>query len=337
MDQSVIKTLEKHLKKDDTVIAGISGGADSIYLLHLLANFSEKTPIKIIVAHINHRLRKKDSTDDENFVKDLVETLNSKAQLGELKFYSTTKNIKALSQKSKKGIEETGRDIRYKFFQSLAIKNKARFIITAHHADDNLETIILNFTRGATLQGLIGIQELTPLTKTTQLLRPLLNISKKDITSYLKSKELKYREDKSNSDTTYKRNFIRHKVIPELKKANPNITETTAKNIKNLREIDQMLTQEADTWLNQQKPQGLDAKSFRTLHPALQKTILRQAYKNLIGNTQNLESIHLDEILTLINQNVGNKKKKLGKLTFSIKQNTISIENRTKKVQYGNC
>lgn len=337
MDKSVFNTLEKYLKTNDTVIMGVSGGADSVYLLHILTKFGQKTPLKIIVAHINHQLRKKDSKDDEIFVKDLVETLNNSPQTTKLKFYLKTSNIKALSEKSKKGIEETGRKIRYDFFKNLAIKNKAKFIITAHHADDNLETILLNLTRGATLKGLTGIQELTPLTQNIQLLRPLLNISKENIIDYLKFKKLKFRKDESNKDTTYKRNFIRHKIIPELKKANPNIVETTAKNVKNLREIDDLINKKAENWLKLQKSNLLNAKSFRNLHPALQKTIIRQAYRNIIGNSKNIESTHIEEILTLINKNIGNKKKKLGTLIFSIKNNTISIEKRNKKVHYRNC
>lgn len=318
LETKILTILKQHIQDGDTVVAGISGGPDSIFLLELL----KKLPIKIIAAHVNHQLRK-ESAEDEEFVKKLC---NSPS----IVFAPLTSDIKSLSQKSKQGLEETGRKIRYDFFNKLAKKYQAKFIITAHHADDNLETIILNFARGASLQGLAGMQEIeTPTTSTTSLLRPLLTISKKEIIDFLRFNKLKFRVDKSNNSLVYKRNFIRHKIIPLLKEINPSISSTLSKNTENLREINEFLKSSAKDWLKKNSLDSslkkFDAKNFRTLSPALQKNILLQLHTHHAGNTQNIQSSNIEETLTLINKNIGNKKKKFGKLTIFLKNNIITI------------
>lgn len=330
LETKIIKEFSSTLKPNDTIVIGISGGPDSIFLLHLLDIFRQKNSLNLIITHINHKLRGRESDKDEEFVKKHAEKLKNSEKKGELIFYSTISKIISISKKTRAGIEESGRKVRYDFFKKLAQKHQAKYILTAHHADDNFETILLNLTRGATLQGMIGIQKLTPLKKGPLLYRPLLNITKKEIENYLKEENLKYRIDLSNKDIKYRRNFIRHNIIPEFKKINPNIIQTITKNIENLREIDDLLQTESKEWIKKKSlnkaATKVDAKSFRALHPALQKNILLTLHELHIGNKQDIENNHIKEVITLINNNIGNKKKKLSKLTFSIKANTISIE-----------
>ncbi len=319
LEKTVVEKLKTHIKKEDTVIVGVSGGPDSIFLMHLL----KKTDCKIIVAHINHCLRGKESDKDEKFVE---------SQSGELKVDYCVKRveIKKLSKKEKKGLEEIGRKERYKFFRKLAKKYKAKYILTAHHAHDNTETAILNLVRGSSLQGLAGMKEIETLEENLFLLRPLLGISKKRILDYLKDKSIPFHTEKSNLDTRYTRNFIRHKVIPELEKINPNLNETISRNSQNIREINSFLELTAKNWINRNTLNKaftkFKAESFRKKPRAIQKIIIRQIYKKLIGNTQNIESVHLDEVLKILNKNVGNKKKRLEKLIISIKFNIIHLE-----------
>ncbi len=301
LENKVLEKLKNHLKKNDTVILALSGGPDSVFLLEML----KQLPLKIIAAHVNHHLRK-ESDKDQKFVEALHETITKSAKIAEL------------SKKNKTGIEETGRKVRYDFFQQLAKKHQGKYILTAHHADDNLETIIHNLTRGTTLKGLAGMEEINQ-----NLFRPLLEITKDEIVAYLKFRKIAYLTDKSNKNTIYKRNDIRKNIIPHLKKLNPNLSKLVAKNAKNLREIDDFLEKEAQKWLRQN--QNLDTKKFRTLHPALQKTILKELHKTHAKTTKNLESIHFEEVLSLINNNIGNKKKKLGQLTVIIKNNQIQL------------
>ncbi len=322
LEKFVHNILSKYLSKNDTVIAGISGGPDSIFLLKFLAKF----PLKIHIAHLDHKLRK-ESGKDEKLIAKFVDKLNNNSIPDQensptISLVSKAVDIKKISKQSKKGIEETGRKERYKFFNNLAKKYNAKFIITAHHADDNLETILLNLTRGATLQGLTGMKTLDQ-----NLLRPLLSITKTQIQDYLKYKRIPYLTDKSNLTDDYNRNLIRNRAIPHFKKINPNIALTTSKNTQNLREIQDYLNQQAQTWLKRHNTTNkLPAKSLTKLHPALQKTILRETYKTITGNTKNLENTHIEEVLHLINQNIGNKKKKFGKLLATLKNGTITIE-----------
>ncbi len=324
LEEKIRNILSKHLKKKDKIVVGVSGGPDSIFLLKFLAEL----PNKIITAHVNHLLRK-ESGKDEKLVKDFTEKLNNNTireqkNSPKISFHSTEKNIKKLAKKHKTGIEETGRKVRYDFFKKLAKKYNATLIATAHHADDNLETILLNLTRGATLQGLIGMQ-----IKENNLFRPLLTITKKQIIDYLKSRKIPFIIEKSNLTDEYNRNLIRNRALPHLKKINPNIAQTTAKNTQNLREIQDYITKQAQKWLKRNKTtiaSTIPAKPFRLLHPALQKTILREIHKNLTNSTKNLENTHIEEALHLINQNIGNKQKKLGKLNLILKKNTISIK-----------
>lgn len=318
LETKIINILQKHLQTGDTVIAGISGGPDSVFLLHFL----KKLPSKIVVAHVNHQLRK-EAIKDASFVKKLCSPT--------ILFAPLTSPIKSLSQKSKQGLEETGRKVRYEFFQKLAKKYHAKFIVTAHHADDNLETIILNFARGASLQGLTGMQEVEKIQQNTLLLRPLLQISKQQILEYLHHHKIPYCIDKSNDSLIYKRNFIRHKIVPLLKEINPSITKTLAENTRNLREINDYLDSQAQDWM---KKNSLDStmkkfpkKAFLTQPQTLKKIILLKIYEHHIGNTQNLKSVNLDEALTLIQNNIGNKKKKFGKITVILKNNIFQIEN----------
>lgn len=318
LETKILTILKRHIQEGDTVVAGISGGPDSIFLLELL----KKLPIKIIAAHVNHQLRK-EADKDEEFVEKLCQSTNTI-------FAPLTSDITSISQKSKQGLEETGRKVRYDFFNKLAKKHQAKFIITAHHADDNLETIILNFARGASLQGLTGMQEMeTSNSSTTSLLRPLLTISKQEILDFLRFKKLKFRVDKSNNSLIYKRNFIRHKIIPLLKEINPSISSTLSKNTENLREINEFLKFSAQEWLKKhtfdETFKKFDAKNFRRLTSALQKNILLQLHTHHFGHIQNIQSSNIEETLSLINKNIGNKKKKFGLLTIFVKNNIITL------------
>lgn len=315
----VLEKLSSKITKKDRLILGFSGGADSTFLLHFL----KKTPTKeLIVAHLNHSLRGKESDLDEKF---------ALSQSGKNLTIITKKvDIKKLAKKEKIGLEEAGRKVRYEFFNELAQEYKAKYILTAHHADDNLETILLNFTRGASLKGLCGMEEVQETTEKIILYRPLLDLSKTEILAYLKTQKIRYREDKTNKDAAYRRNYIRHKVIPALIEINPSLPKTAAKNSKNIREISDFLEEKAVNWLKthlkkeSENEVNISRADFMKVHRALQQQIIRAVYRFLTGNNQNIETIHMEEVLKIIRENIGNKKKKLGKTTISLKNNIIN-------------
>lgn len=340
LETSLLDGLKKYIQTGDTVIAGVSGGPDSVFLLYIL----KQLPIKVIIAHVNHLLRKEASAD-ESFVKSLLQNKDPLKSTGSqrdfqkfpvepgtktaatLLFESLKADIKSISRKSKQGLEETGRKVRYDFFKKLADKHRAKYILTAHHADDNLETVIMNLARGAGLHGLTGMMKNEKIAHKS-LLRPLLDISKDQILHFLKFKKIPFRLDKSNDSTIYKRNFIRHKIVPLLKKLNPNISATLARNNENLREINDFMKTTAEEWLKNETilKSQLPGKVLKKLHPALQKSIILEIYQDLTGSLQNLKAINLKEILELISSNEGNKQKKIGKLTFHMKNNIVKFK-----------
>ncbi|MFA6992358.1 MAG: tRNA lysidine(34) synthetase TilS [Candidatus Gracilibacteria bacterium] len=322
LEKKILDVLGKYVRKNDTVIVGFSGGPDSVMLLTILAEYSQKVHIKIVPAHINHMLRGKESDRDEKFVE-------GTAKKYKFKLEKIRKNIVAESKKNKTGIEETGRKIRYEFFKSLAKKYKAEFVITAHHADDNLETIIMNFARGAHLKGLYGMEEIENFSEKTKLLRPLIEIPKDKILDYLKTCKIKYRVDKSNKDTKYKRNYIREKIVPLLKNINPNLAESVAKNSADIKDAYQYISSAAEKWIKENALNKdlteFNAPRFLKETESFKKQILMELHKILVGTTKDLKNIHLDEVLNVISKGWGNKKKKLGKLVIYLKNGIIKI------------
>ena len=318
MNKQEAKKLKQRILKKiprEKFILGLSGGPDSVFLLHILKDQN------IVAAHLNHKIRK-EADQDQEFVEKLCNTLDIPLETIKI-------DIKAESKKSKRGLEETGRIERYKFFKKLAQKHQAKTVITGHHADDNLETILMNFTRGGGLKALAGMKIEDKMNNIT-LLRPLLHTSKSDILAYLKLNKIPYQNDYTNLDTKYTRNNLRKEIIPKLCKINPNLPSTIARNHQNLAEIDDFLEKESQKWIAKncldknftKFPRGQIIKK----HPALQKAILITLYKIHTGHATNLESIHIKETLALIHNNIGNKKKKMGKIEISLKKGNFHLD-----------
>jgi len=187
------------------ILVACSGGVDSIVLTKLC----KLLKIEIGIAHCNFKLRGKESDDDEEFVKQLAERISS---LFLVKHFDTNEYAK----ENKLSIQMAARALRYQWFRELVSEYQYDFVFTAHHADDSLETFLINLSRGTGLDGLMGIPEYNDI-----FIRPLLPFSKEQIVSFAKDQNLEWREDKSNEDTKYLRNKIRHEVIPSLKSLNP--------------------------------------------------------------------------------------------------------------------
>lgn len=202
----MIDQLEIEPKQSHFLLA-ISGGIDSVVLFHLL----RKNNISFECAHCNFALRDKESDLDQQFVEELCGVHNVGITV---KSFETSE----YADHHKISIQEAARVLRYEWFETLRRESKADYLLTAHHANDNLETILYNLTKGTRLAGLRGVAQLK---ETTQ--RPLLHFTKDDILSYAQKNELKWREDSSNKSNKYSRNLIRNVVVPNLKKINPSI------------------------------------------------------------------------------------------------------------------
>ena len=211
--------------KDKKLLIAISGGVDSVVLAHL---FSELN-FNISLAHCNFQLREKESNLDEEFVKLLSQKTSN--QIFTIKF-----ETEKFASKNKFSIQIAARELRYNWFQEIIKKHSFDYVLTAHHADDNLETFLINLTRGSGLDGFTGIPRING-----NIVRPLLAFSREEILAYAKTNTIDWREDASNATTKYIRNKIRHKVLPVLKEINPNLLETFAKTLENLQESKQII------------------------------------------------------------------------------------------------
>ncbi len=228
MLQDFIKYIEENhlVKKGDSVLMAVSGGIDSM----VMADLFIKSGIKTGIAHCNFCLRGRESDKDEELVRKF-------ASDNKIPFFSTRFKTKEYAAERGISIQMAARELRYKWFEEIRKKNK--FVITAiaHNLKDNIETLLINLTRGTGIAGLTGIR-----VSGDSIIRPLLFASRESIEKYCKSHKIKYREDKSNSETKYARNKIRHLVIPVLKEINPSIEATLNQTAERMREVNEICT-----------------------------------------------------------------------------------------------
>lgn len=216
----MIEKIKKNIKKNelfkngDKIIIGVSGGPDSVALLHAMKKIAGEMQLLIIAAHLNHGLRE-EADDEQEYVRMICNEWK-------IPFYARKVEIKKLAREEKRSLEDMGRKVRYEYFNDLLIKTGADSVVTAHHQGDVAETVLLHLLRGAGIKGLRGI-----MPKNNKIIRPLLFVSKKEILSYLEDNKLLYCVDKSNEDFSYLRNSIRYELIPFLQeKYNPRIIES---------------------------------------------------------------------------------------------------------------
>jgi len=202
----------------DKILIAVSGGADSVVLLHLL----HKVGYKIALAHCNFNLRGEESDNDEKFVKNLCSKYN-------IKSHFISFNTKEFASKNKISIEMAARDLRYNWFNELCSKYRYTKIATGHHLNDSIETIFINLTRGTGINGLTGISAING-----NIIRPLLFATRKQIEQYTVSEKLHYRNDSSNTSNKFVRNIIRNEIIPAFKRINTAFEDTMKQNLENI-------------------------------------------------------------------------------------------------------
>lgn len=216
----IIKNSEKYslFKNNDKILLAVSGGPDSVFMLDFFAKHARKRKIKLLICHLNHMIRGKNADKDEDFVCKLgkvykIETITKKI------------NVPLIAKRKKISIEHASRTARYDFFLKVAKNKNFNLIATAHHSDDNIETILLNLIRGTEPKGLCGIPVRRILwkkgRKKIEIIRPLICISKKEIMKSLKLNKLPYRKDETNESEKYTRNWLRKNLIPLIEKKQP--------------------------------------------------------------------------------------------------------------------
>lgn len=283
------ETIHEHhlVRPGDTLVVGVSGGPDSLTLLHALRILAPEMDLKLHVAHLNHQLRDTESDADEQFVIWLAREWG-------LPVANASWDVRGYAEENGLAIEEAARTLRYQFLIGVANQVHASAIAVAHHANDQVETILLHFLRGAGLSGLRGMaykSTLTSAKSSMSLIRPLLDISRDQIEAYCAENDLHPRADESNFDMTYLRNRLRHNVIPYLETINPNLNEVlrhAALSIsddyayieQNVLGIFERMTRPLG---ERAHPDGFvfDRKWFRALPVNLQRGVLREAVARL--------------------------------------------------------
>lgn len=305
-------TIDEHDLFDagDTVVIGVSGGPDSLTLLHVLRRLRDELQIELHVAHLDHAIRPESSVDAE-FVADLV------AKRG-LPVTVERQDVPAQAEAEGFAIEQAARRARYRFLARVAADVGARTVAVGHNADDQVETVLMHLIRGSGLAGLRGMQPRSPYplalgehaardaADRLALVRPLLEVPRADIEAHVAEHALSPRFDRSNLDTTFFRNRLRHELIPELETYNPNIREVVRRTVRVIAdEYDYLQAQRAADWQRvvTEGDDGFvfDLEAWRGLHPATQRGLLRRAIRWLRRELRDIDWVHIENAREVAN------------------------------------
>ncbi len=303
LKEEVLKTIETYnlIEKNDKIVIGVSGGPDSICLLHVLYDLKEKLGIEIVVAHVNHMLRDVADLETE-YVQNFCKILG-------IECYVKKADILEISKTQKKGTEEVGRQVRYDFFDEVAKKTNSNKIATAHNSNDRAETVILNILRGSGLCGLKGIEPI----RNNKYIRPLINTDRQNIEKYCNDNKLEPKYDKTNGENIYTRNKVRNTVIPYIKKEfNPNI-------IKTINRLSSLATEENEYLqaITKQEFENLliektgsiilNLHKFNSLNLVIKRRLILYTINEVLHTTNGIEKVNIDDIIKLCKNNIGNK------------------------------
>jgi tRNA(Ile)-lysidine synthase len=261
---NISSRLSRDFPLNGRYLIGVSGGRDSVALLHWLLNLGYE---KLIVCHLNHQLRGRSSLADARFVKKIAVKYHAEFEL-------ESANVRALATKQKMSIETAAREARYKFFAETARRRKCKTIFLAHHADDLVETFLINLVRGAGTTGLSGMREVSTRRiddVDLAIVRPLLGVWREEIDCYLREHRIKFREDASNKNLNPLRNRVRHRIIPYLEKI-------FGRNIRPAIWRAAAIANEEEAWIDSQLPDSSDIElsvaKLRALPVALQRRVI---------------------------------------------------------------
>jgi tRNA(Ile)-lysidine synthase len=283
----------------DKIIVGVSGGPDSICLLHVLNEISNELHINIAAVHINHCLRGKDADEDEAYVKEFCKKIN-------IEFYSKRIDINKLSESLNISCETAGRKARYDFFDEIMKKTEANKIAIAHNANDVAETILMRIMRGTGLEGLIGIKPV----RENIYIRPLINTTREEIENYCKENNLEPRIDKTNLQNIYSRNKIRLELIPYIR-ANfnndiVNVLNRMSNNVASDNDFLLKISHEKyEKYCDNRKEKVIISREAFSEHEAILSRIIRESLYHVNGNLNNFDKMHIMQIIKLQKQSTG--------------------------------
>lgn len=310
--------IDRHgmLEAGDLVVAGVSGGADSMCMLKLLMEYRSVKKIDLLVVHINHGIRGESAARDEQFVADFCERNG-------LEFTAVHADIPKLAKDMKLTCEEAGRNFRYDTFGKMVGKyeaagNKAGHVkvAVAHNSDDNAETVLFNLFRGSGITGMCGIRPVRSRSTAygdITIIRPVLCLSRAEIEEYLEKKAMTFCTDETNLTNDYSRNCIRNLILPKAKELlNENIPQHLAYTAERAAEIDDFLSSEADLFLKKhvsvfEKEIKADISALKDLHSAVRGVVLRKMICSLSKSMKDIEQRHIELLWKLCQLGTGKK------------------------------
>ena len=321
LEQRVIHFIQEHhlVPSQSCLLVAVSGGPDSVCLLHILVKLMGELGIRLHVAHLNHQLRGAESEADAQYVSNLARRLGIPATIEQ-------RDVKGYQKHERISLEEAAREVRYTFLAQVAKAIGASRVAVGHTTDDHIETILMHLVRGTGTRGLRGLQphaEWQSSENSLTIIRPLLQVSREETASYCHEHKLMPRIDASNLSLSPLRNRIRHQLLPLLKSYNPQVTEALLRTAEiasdDLAFIDKEGIQLWDEIAQrQEKTIILDKKRLLELPSALKRHLLRMSIEKLLGNVKDIEMRHIEEITSALTKPAGKRLSLPEGLIFSV-------------------
>ena len=310
MKKKVLDFIKKNklLKKGDSVVLGVSGGADSICMLKMLSELQDKLELSLYVLHINHMIRGEEANKDAEFVEQICIKFKVPRRVVNM-------DVPSIAEAQGLSLEEAGRYVRYDEFSKYAYEVGASKIAVAHNSNDNAETVLMNLARGTGIKGLGGIAPKRHLNEDekngVEVIRPILCLSRKEIEDYLKRNKIEYRNDSTNDSTDYTRNKIRLEVMPLLENINDNAMQNitnASEELANTSEYVQKDVDEAyDEYVTEEKGK-LFLKDASFANDSIVLTgVIRKMIENTAGKLKDITRIHVGDVVGLKEKQVGKK------------------------------
>jgi len=304
------------------LLVAVSGGQDSVCLLHILVRLQVELKVELHVAHLNHQLRGAEAEADSSFVSHLAHQLGIPATIGQC-------NVKAYQAQQHTSLEEAAREVRYTFLAQVADSIGADRVAVGHTTDDHIETILMHIIRGTGTRGLRGLlpsSQWHSSGSNLTIIRPLLRVSRQETATYCHNHQFIPRVDTSNLSLSSLRNRIRHQLLPQLRSYNPRITEALLRTAHIAGDDLAFLDREsARLWASVAQRQGdtiiLNKEGFLQLPSALQRHLLRAAIEELLSSLKDIETRHIKEIMAALTKPAGKRLNLPGGLVFVIEYN----------------
>ncbi|MFC1894273.1 tRNA lysidine(34) synthetase TilS [Chloroflexota bacterium] len=321
LEKRVHRFLEEHhlVSPNQGLLVAVSGGPDSVCLLHILSRLKVELSITLHLAHLNHQLRGAEADADARYVADTARQMGIPAIIEQ-------RDVAAYQAQQRLSLEEAAREVRYNFLAEAAESIGASQVAVGHTRDDHIETILMHLIRGTGTRGLRGLQPLTEWRATSNsitITRPLIEVSREEIAGYCARHQLRPRLDTSNLSLSLLRNKIRHQLLPLLQTYNPRIAEALLRAARIASDdITFMNEQVVRMWdevaWRQENTIVLDKERFYQLPPALQRYFLREGIERLVGNIRDIETRHIDAVMATLGKPAGRSLNLPLGLTFAV-------------------